>query len=361
MLLLLCFLIAPGHFASANESPNRNEVLIYTDRSAAVEAKSIIAELSKDLTASITVSYGVQGGELLFGNLFSVLNCSNLFYMPVYYNNKCICIVKILDRTGDVVVSYCNDNCNVINALKPGEYVFINCNDDIYLASESSSYCFESKTKCAEKTLPTLDVNTLPKELECVELSECIKKYPVENTKSILSKELSTVPYIANGGTYGYCWLSSAVSVCRYYGSNVSLSDAHTFIHGLNHTLSLCPGGSIISSYGVIHNYTGLDGSYSYDSSVSRINAANAYASIYNDTPIYSSWKYYENGNLIDGHAMVICGYIFNNSSGSFTYVLMDPNNSSRQYLLSTYTASTISYTISNHNYNWEMAIYDWN
>ena len=362
ILLLLCITLTPVKYIDACEKDSIGDVMFYTDIAASEKMNFSLLETYERLGNSIAVSYEIEGREVLFGNLLSVINCDGLFYIPVFCDSRCVCIVKVYESAGKLSISYCDENSALLNTLKPGKYYLEKWADAIYLLSDSTSFCFESLLQKNDEKAPIYDEDDIGESADLVNLFDYLNTICIGSTKGILSKELTSVPYVANGGTYGYCWLSSAVSICRYYGSSVTLEDAHRFIHGLGHSLISCPGGSIISAYGVIHNFTGLSGNYSYDSLTSRINAANAYSSIYNDIPVYSFWSYYDSlGSFVSAHSMVICGYIFNNTSGDFTYVIMDPNYSSRQYVYSTYTASTISYTISGDVYDWEMAIYDWN
>ena len=77
----------------------------------------------------------------------------------------------------------------------------------------------------------------------------------------------------------------------------------------------------------------------------SNPSAGIVYTSIYNNTPVYSDWEYVDSEGT-HGHAMVICGYIFNNTTGAFTYVIMDPNESSRQYIVTTYSNTNVTYVL---------------
>ena len=145
---------------------------------------------------------------------------------------------------------------------------------------------------------------------------------------------------------------------CYYYDyTTVTADQAHMLVHGLDHEVSQCPGGYRSQSYGIIHNYTGKTG----DNTTARRTAGNVLASINADIPVYSSWSYYSGGVFVSGHEMVICGYSFDNSTGAFTYTLMDPNYSSRRYIVSTYSATSVYYYIGTHAYEWKGSIYDWN
>ena len=165
-----------------------------------------------------------------------------------------------------------------------------------------------------------------------------------------------SVPYVANGGVYGYCWCSSSAAICQFYGYSTTPTDVHIIGHGTSHTLNYCPGGSPSEAYSAIHAITSKTGNV--DMQGIRNNAPNVKSSIDSGIPVYSSWGYYSGGNRI-GHAMVICGYTYHDSTGVFTYKIMDPNNTSYRYVYSTYNASSITCLVGTNTYTWEYSIYD--
>ena len=93
----------------------------------------------------------------------------------------------------------------------------------------------------------------------------------------------------------------------------------------------------------------------------SQCNAVKAMYEINLNKPICSEWGPVSSLTA-PGHAMVICGYVFDNSSGAFTYIFMDPDQSSRRYASSTYSASpaVVSLVVGGTAvaYTWEGSIY---
>jgi hypothetical protein len=191
--------------------------------------------------------------------------------------------------------------------------------------------------------------------LETVELAE-INDYitlPI-STRGITSKSLS-IPYVANGGKYGYCWLSAPASLILYYGRSVDLINAHTTMHSYAHTRYDCPGGSLQESYGVLNIYGGVTGTV--------VGATRTWGqvmdSINNSSPLITGWGRYVNNVRTAGHAMVICGYSFNDSALAITYTIRDSNSASYTYITTPISATTVYYVIGGFSYKWDCTIYD--
>jgi len=81
--------------------------------------------------------------------------------------------------------------------------------------------------------------------------------------------------------------------------------------------------------------------------------------SIDTNSPIYSSWGYYENGVRKSGHAVVISGYSFNDSALTITYTMRDPNYSSYQYVTTSISATDVYISLNGKSFKWDGTIYD--
>lgn len=157
--------------------------------------------------------------------------------------------------------------------------------------------------------------------------------------------------------------MCAAATICRYYGTSINIDTAHgnltTSQHNV-HTLAACPGGNGLEACQVIYTYTGKNGT-SYENSLSA-SATMLYFG--GTTPIYTGWFHYNNAQpVFPGHAMVLCGYIFDTVSLDFTYEFRDsdPYDQSEVYIISTFNASTVSYYSLGESYVWHLSIYNWN
>lgn len=358
-LMIIC-----GQTASADQlgeiQSNRSGVFFYSDNIPS-DVCECFADNIGDIAQSMTVSLSKLSATIEFGNIISVVGTDKLFLTPIYCDNQLEYLLYINISEYGFSVGYSASECKELEELDDGIYCFYSDETGLYVLGDNEKITIvQNKLQESMVSMDSFDVS----ELAIVDFKGKVHNENVDenSTKSVLSKELSTVKRVANG-TPGYCWLSSAVAVCQYYGSNVTMSTAHTYAHGLGHVYTQCTGGGTLSDiYNVIHSATGKTGVKVYYSSTTRINAANELQSINNNIPVATLWMHYDSsGTAISGHSMVFTGYQFNNTTGAFTYIIMDPNQTSRYYMVSTYSASTPGYVINGDTYYWRHAIYDWN
>lgn len=199
---------------------------------------------------------------------------------------------------------------------------------------------------------------TIENEKEAVNLYEAIFSGYHDNINTSTSSSLN-VPYYQNGGANGYCWDCCAASMCAFWGTSINLATAHSYVHS-GHTLYYCNGGNLVDVNRIIGHYAYRAGTITY----SRRTPSFVMSSIASNKPLVTSWGYYyvdESGiQHRIGHEVIVCGYIYDNTSNMFTYVLRDPNVSNYVYLPSSYTASSVTYTIGGNMYNWESTLDSW-
>ena len=326
-----------------------------------------------DITEGISLVDDLWGKTIQYGEVISVLGDDSVYFVPVFCEKKCIYIIKVTVENNELKsIVYGQDFSGMLNTLLPGEYYFESKDKIIYLVGKNGSYVVENEENLEvnfpvyNKNVKHVGVNPLYSVKYSI-IKDC-------NTRDTLYKELTTLPRVANYGLAGNgsCWLSSALAISRYYGDNTS--DMPYDIHNqfytyypddasyngyhnktnvyTPHQIYACTGGSIIDGNLAIKMRVSKAGTIQNNPSASMV-----YSSIYNNTPVYSDWEYTDSSGIIHGHAMVVCGYIFNNSTGSFTYIIMDPNQSSRQYVVTTYGNTNIlygSYTWINYIYNFQ-------
>ncbi len=319
------------------------------------------------LLASIEYNNLVKSEDYYLGKLISVNGTDNVFFAPIFdSNNNCIVLVKVFcdNLSNSFSISFSDSKIDIFNNLETGKYYLSLGNDCIYLIGNNICELLDGENNT--NVLNKSSICTLQKSRDYSEIN-ILSEFLFENhnsnhqNRSIISSSLS-VPFVSNGGgggIYGYCWCSSSAALCKYFGySSTTADNVHILIHGLSHPLVNCTGGSPNDAYNAIHNITSKTATVCGKNI--RNDAANAMSSINIGVPIYSSWGYYDANNVRTGHAMVICGYTFDNSNGAFTYKIMDPNKSTYQYAYSSYSATSVNYLIGSHYYTWESSIYDW-
>ena len=176
---------------------------------------------------------------------------------------------------------------------------------------------------------------------------------------NVLSASLD-IPNIYNAGHPGYCWLCAAVGICVYYGHTVDMSVAHNYAHNTYHMLLNCTGGTLQEALNVMNHFAGVNGTIIND----KLTYYQVMVEIRNGRPIFSGWltavpnsadgtiNYY-------GHAMVICGFLYNTQYGTFVYKLRDSNLSDYQYVYTNISDTVVDYVIGNYTFEWETTIYD--
>lgn len=310
----------------------------------------------EDISGILASVLNVHSGKLSFGRPITVYGCEGYYYIPVFVQEECRLMISYLETESEKgAISFFDNGCKELNALESGLYCFRSCSDGIYLIGENTSFrieknCYPSAMDYM-KPEGALSDNMIPFSGIAFE-----KNMEEGALRGVVSKELTTVPYVSNS-TGNKCWLSIAVSVAQYYGSSVTCASGHGYAHP-NHSYPACPSGTLDDSKNVILGATSFT---SGTVTTSQCNAAKAMYEINLNKPICSAWGPVSSLTA-PGYAMVICGYVFDNSSGAFTYIFMDPDRSSRRYASSTYSASpaVVSLVVGGTAvaYKWEGAIY---
>jgi len=297
-----------------------------------------------------------EGFIFEYGTPISVDSSSDSFLLPLYVDGECKYLVSVTEMGEEYCISFFEDGAKIFDSLENGQYYIITIDDDLYIVDISGK---QIKLHDGEEWF-LINRNNIEEMsgISRIRIRKTVLPYN-DGAKSLIGKTLEVTP-IANGGQYGYCWLSSALCITKYFepSISVSLTTAHNYIHGNSHPLYYCNSGNRSAAKTVIEHYTGMN----CTNTTSRCNAANALTSIQSGIPVYMSLSRTDSSGNTIGHACVICGYTLNNTTGVFTYVIMDPNYGSYKYQTSTYSATNVVYSpVSNKIYNWVGALYDWN
>ncbi len=305
-----------------------------------------------DILDNICSISQIENAVFEAGTPIAVLN-SSAYLVPIRINGVCEYLLQMDCIDGEYLFCYGTDGAAEFDALKPGTYYCASENDTMYILGDNGVKLFLFGVGNADDIF----YNTaLIDKFSANLLTFDYLSHSTGSAKGILSKTLDVTNILYNGN-YSYCWLSSAISMCRYYGSSVAVSTAHNYIHS-SHTYPSCPGGSKLDTYNLISHYTGKSAVWA----PSRCKAPSALASINLGIPVLA-WlsRTDSSGNTIH-HTIIIKGYTFNNTTGDFTYVICDPNYTSTKYQTSTYSATTMKYQQSaTIQYTWTDALYDWN
>lgn len=310
----------------------------------------------EDISGILASILNVHSGKLSFGRPITVYGCEGYYYIPVFVQEECRLIISYLEtEDGKGVISFFDTGCKELNALEPGLYCFQSCSEGVYLIGGTTK--FRVERSCYANTMDYMKPEGVPSGKKILFSGGTFEKDIEDETlRGVVSKELATVPYVSNA-TGTICWLSVAVSVAQYYGSSVTCASGHAYAHS-DHAYLACSSGTLDDSKNVILGATTFT---SGTVTASQCNAAKAMYEINLNKPICSAWGPVSSPTA-PGHAMVICGYIFDNTSGVFTYIFMDPDQSSRRYASASYSASpaVVSLVIGGIAvaYQWEWAIY---
>lgn len=352
VMIVMSLAIACSYMSVAQGSPGISETgkcLFYTEE-IPTEINTYLEESAETLAESMIVSLGLSEATIEFGHVISVFGTDSLYYVPVFIGQEIVYLLSVDTQGGTITACYGKWDCLGLDLLTEGKYYLYSDEDGVYLIGERQSrvlYRF-GQSDAIPKYNPQLVSNCAAVDVNGRVIQNRVSG---NSTKSILSKELSAVPGVGN--VRYTCWAACAASICQYYGnSTVTGNYAHTYAHGTTHTRQNCPGATLAVSYSVIHNLTGKIGTYN-DST--RLNAANVMAAINQSKPVVAGWHPVYG----IGHEMIFTGYQFNNTTGAFTYTMMDPDSTSvsnRVYLTATYSSATPNY----HGKEWTEAYYDW-
>ncbi len=320
-------------------------------------ANQFLIQNYNSIINSCTLTSSINS-QINLGYPISIRSVENYYYVPIINNNKCIGIITLYQSNSGYSYYYQVGFSNLLNTLTSGQYYFEKDNSSIYLISSNSKYLIESYNKTVSYQCEanyTNQINLIEDEIQLDIFQNILTTgYSNNNNRSVTSNQLN-IPYYANGGYYGYCWLCCAASVCSYYGTNINLETAHSFVHGTSHTLHYCQGGYLTDVNQIVTYYTGKV------ATITNSKRAPSYVMllINSEKPLVTSWGNYSNITR-KGHEMIISGYIYDNYTNIFTYIIRDPNTSNYIYLPFSYNASAITYSISGDIYTWEATLDGW-
>ena len=303
-----------------------------------------------------TISTIEKTSDVCSGAPIEVIGASNCYFVPVFVDKTIQYLITINYDNGCYSVSYSKYFAKDIQELETGCYYFYKNGDNTYLVNE-----FGNGLDIVSGETRSIDTDMDIKDERYLITETAPDAREIVQPRALIGRELSNFPIVRNGGKYGYCWLPSALSICKYFGSTMSLSQAHTYAHGSTHTLYYCNGGTINDAYMLIYHNMMKVG----DIDSSNISAAKVLSSISGDSPVYMGLSSGTSSGTLIGHAAVICGYYLDNTSGQFTYIIADSNYSDLIYQVGSYSSSLSTYSpVSGVSYSWTETIYnlrDWN
>lgn len=311
------------------ESTNQ---IIICGKQANDEVKTVLLKNQAEMV-NVIRNIEDKNAEVMVGDIIGIIGEEEGYVAPIYVGGKLEFFAYITKNSGQYSFAFSKNL--VSEALKiKGESCFFIDSDNKLNIREVKEDAYDSKIDIINDNRTTIPY--------------------AYSSGSTINKTLDVVIISNTAATgYGYCWLASALSICRFYGSATSIYTAHTRQHGSGHLLGLCPGGTINDAWHVINDDVNKSGSIFY----SNNNAAKVIPSINDNKPIYMELR---NGNI--GHAAVICGYSMNTSNGQFTYVIADSNYSNYIYQIVQYSDSTFTYTpAAGVSYNWYSRMCEWN
>jgi len=280
---------------------------------------------------------------------------SNGYLALVYLNGECEYLLQILIDNGEYLITYGKDYAKELSSLHDAECYCIELDNSTYVVgNDGTVYDLSGENR----------IDSICFEEEIVRGITCepIKKNRVpfgESTKGLVGKTLTVSNVIINNGNY--CWLCSSLSMCRYYGSSVSTTTAHNYVHS-SHSYTACTGGTKSDIYNLISHYTGKSAQWASSGTSMQCDAAHTLTSIQSNIPILAWMSRVDSSGVRRNHTVIIKGYTLNNTTGEFTYEIVDPNYTYTKYQTSTYSAATMKYQqTSGRQYTWEDCLYGWN
>jgi len=310
---------------------------------------------------NLSVTDGIE--EIFYvATPISIIGIQDYYYLLIGYDNAFKYVAKVGLYNDTIAISYSEDFSAILNQLPDGDYFFVENDGNIYL-SRNDGWNYLVEGDCNKETKKKVDLMDFRSAHLTTERFEIVNIYndtiivePINYNRAIAQKTLS-VPYHSN--LANYCYLCAAVSICEFFGYNVSMSSAHSLIHN-DHLYMMCLGGTIFDAINIIGQFAHKAGSIT-----GGLSAAQTMTEISADRPILSRWDHYEydgNGNMsVATHAMVVNGYIFDTNNMDFTYVIRDSNpaSSSYVYLISNYNASNVVYYNAGDSFSWNVSYYN--
>lgn len=311
------------------------------------------------LAESVAMTFNVSSERIAFGEFYPIRGIDNMYYIPVFCMDECICVVTYMLRDDTVILNYSSSIAQYINSLPNGKYYFEKYDDSIYIVGTDTFY------KIGEQNQIRREDGTFPvysQGVDCgtMNIRGGLRYIEVEGqTRDVSSRSLD-VPIYANGGNsgYGYCWLACCASIMEYYGTTPSsLSGIHAYKHS-DHALEYCPGGDLDDVNDTLNYFAGKCGT----KTLNRISAGSVQSEINAGKPIYSGWGHYSDAGIRDSaHGMVITGYTYVDNTRAFTYKIMDPNCSSYVYIYSNASSTQVTYLIGGSTYVWDKTLHNIN
>lgn len=391
LALLMVFSMTSSTFATAYDAEQTREQSakwFYTARFTP-ELKQFIQDSYKTIAPVIAndlLDLGVFLTEISVGTPVSIDNTDGFFYVPLLHNGAVvyvICVGATGNPNSPYSLAYGKLFADELNMLPGNEiYRVVNFEEDVYAVSqnvrkllmkgpgvsegehthedigitESESLQNESAAK------ETASLNGVDTDVyEVVSLESITDTIMIPRQSRVLNEKVVSVPYVANGGAYGYCWLSASLSIVNYFRktSYTAADSFHNQAGHSGHTLYYCP-------IGYLEDCKTLLSAYSITSSTpinSYMTPSSVMSYLDSNSPILVNHAYYNAKNERSGHAFVLCGYSYDTYDNTrITYVYTD-SNSSTKVAVTYYSASGISsltkynYNISGNNYVWEWSV----
>lgn len=322
------------------------------------EAEEYVISMKDYMNEVMAITENISG-DLSYGKPIYIRNTEDVYYVLVFKEGKCVYILKMFkvdDSYNSISAPLFADT---VNQLPKGEYYFEEDDKATYLVGRNLKIPVDGNFLHTYESVDDNPIFNEKKEDEAeIDIFEFLTYgFSESANRNTESYTISVSPRFANGGVYGYCWLCCACEISSYYGAtNVGMSLAHLAVHGppeppYGHTLDNCPGGSANDINYVVNYFTNKTGTVT-----GKLTALQTKNQINSLKPIQSLWTYYI-GSVTYGHAMLIVGYIHNTDTGTFTYILHDPDDvTTNKSVNTTYNESNVYY----YSFKWTGSIYDW-
>lgn len=308
----------------------------------------------------------------------STIDTSNLFYFPVMYGDSVVALFTVKAKNGTYSYQFGkNDLATALNDLETSY------NDSVEIVlSETAFYGIMSDNVVVLSTLPESTESIIAVETSNLATASEISLLADSTTEVILISEdtvysetalpnpttraftgrqrfvpiVDNMTYTSGGTTHGTCWASCTGSLIEYYndGESASDDDASTMRDTILED-RLAETGSYSGGIGEAETYIEdhvdnvnmqlVSNSLSWNTLKTEL--------LNNNSPCYMRWVNDEN-NI--GHAMVLCGYRYENTAPNDTSLygiyLMDPNRNSIQLI--TYGSTS---QINDNEYSWDQTL----
>lgn len=316
--------------------------------------KEFFLERFDYIVETIKQAEGITG-EIYASNLIKIYGM-NAYYVLICSNDTCIAIASVGEYNGRVVLNWGHSFADEINALTAGEYYFFYDGENTYIEGNGITILVESNHRDLKNSGLEINYSRASISGDLIDAyDQIITSEGREPLRSVVTQYLNMgTTSFPNNGYPGYCWLCAACDISKYLGgSNVNIATAHTYVHGTDHAVWACPQGTLTDARNVVSYYTQKTGDTEYN----PLDFSSVVISIQYSDPIYSRWD----ANNNDKHAMVVCGYTYDNSSGIVTYWLRDSNHSGQYCYATGYdNSTTVNYYVNGTYYTWAVSIYNW-